>query len=56
MYLSVQMHPAGSVVADVADAERRLGINRERTRVPGRSVHDTLAYLQRVGYDQGERA
>ena len=38
MYLSVQMHPAGPVVLDAADAERRLGIDRERTRARGRSV------------------
>ena len=56
MYLSVQMHPAGPAVLDAADAERRSGIDRERARAHGRSVQDTLAYLQRVGYGQGERA
>ena len=58
MYLSVQMYPAIVLVVDVVDAERRLGIDRERTRYPPvvRSVVDTLAYLQCVGYDQGERA
>lgn len=52
------MYPAILVVSDAADAERRLGIDRERTRYPPvvKSVVDTLAYLQRVGYDQGERA
>lgn len=32
MYLSVQMYPAIVLVVDVVDAERRLGIDRERTR------------------------
>ena len=38
MYLSVQMHPGILEVGDGADAERRLGIDRERTRARGRSV------------------